>query len=181
MMRISRMLYAAWIAILLFTLTPATIANAQPPPVPETTSSALLTFSEHDRAIRVAIVFAERDDAVVATTVRFIDARGIVLKTRRGNLSYGAPFIAELTRSDVGYRADVLVRVEVFHELPGVRQVRYPILISLQPISEDCVCRFLTAWNGGVCGCPTCSDPESHGKHANCIPPRESLPESPPE
>jgi hypothetical protein len=180
MMRISRMLYAAWIAILLFTLAPATIANAQTP-VPETTSSGLLTFSEHDRAIRVAVVFAEKDDAVVATTVRFVDARGVVLKTRRGNLSHGAPLIAELTRSDVGYRADVLVRVEVFHQLPGVRPRRYPILITLQPISDDGFGRFLAAWNGGGCGCPTCSDPENPGRHASCIPPAESLPESPPE
>ena len=54
MMRISRMLYTAWIAILPFALTPATIAYAQTPTVPELTSSGLLTFSDHDRVIRVA-------------------------------------------------------------------------------------------------------------------------------
>ena len=170
MMRISRMWYTARIAILPLALTAATIANAQTTTLPELTSSALLTFSEHDRAIRVAIVFAEKDDAVVETMVRFVDARGNVLKVRRGNLSDAAPFIAELTRSDVGNRADVLVRAEVFHKLPGARRTRYPILISLQPISTDGIGRYLTAWNGGECGCPTCSPPHPQGQHANCNP-----------
>jgi len=152
MMRITRMLYVAWIAILPFTLTPVTIAHAQAPTVTEMTSSGLLTFSERDRAIRVAIVFAEADDAVVETIVRFVDVRGNVLRARRGNLSDRAPFIVELTRSDVGGHPDVLVRVEVFHKLPGMREVGYPILISVQPISEDGSGRFLLGWNGGGCG-----------------------------
>jgi len=168
MMRISRVLYVAWIAILPFTLTPATIAIAQTPTVPELTSSGLLTFSAHDRVIRVAIVFAKENHAVVDTTVRFIDARGIVLKARRGNLSYGAPFIAELSRSDVGGRDDVLVRAEVLFNLPGEPEARNPILISLQPISEDGSGRFLISWRGG-CGCGH-SEGEGSGQWATCVP-----------
>jgi len=179
MMRISRMLYAAWIAFLPFALVPATIANAQTALVPELTSTGLLTFSEQDRVIRVAILFVEEDDAVVATTVRFVDASGIVLKTRHADLSYGAPFIAELTRSDVGNRADVLVRAEVFQKFPGERQLGYPILITLQPIAKDGSGRHLIEWRGGVCACLFCSGPENPGRHASCKPPG-SLPGSPP-
>jgi len=175
MMRISRMLYAAWIAILPFALIPAAIANAQTVLVPELTSTGLLTFSDQDRVIRVAIVFVEQDDAVVETTVRFIDASGNVLKTRHGTLSYGTPFIAELTRSDVANSADILVRAEVFHKLPGERQLGYPILTTLQPIAKDGSGRHLIEWQGGICACTRCSQPEVRPQHASCKPP-QSLP-----
>lgn len=176
MMRISRILYVAWIAILPFTLAPATIAVAQTATVPELTSSGLLTFSAHDSVIRVAIVFARENTSVVDATVRFIDATGAVLKTRRANLSYGAPIIAELSRSDVGGRDGVLVRAEVLLNLPAQREVRHPILISLQTISGDGIGRYLVTWNGGGCGCPT-SGSEPTGRWASCIPPTEAQPE----
>ena len=179
MMRISRMSYVACIAILSFALTQATVANAQTPPVEAKSSSGLLTFSERDRAIRVAVVFAENDDAVVETIVRFIDARGNVLKMLRGNLSDRAAFIVELTRSDVAGRPDVLVRAEVVLNLPGTREASYPILVTLQPISEDGVGRFLVEWHGTGCGCPHGPLIPS-GRHASCKPPLpEAQPESP--
>ncbi len=168
MMRISRMFSVAWLAVLPLVSIPATIAHAQTALVPEKTSSALLTFSDRDRAIRVAIVFVDQDDATVDTLVRFVDARGNVLKEKRGNLSFGVPVVAELTRADVGNRPDVLVRAEVYHLLPGKRLVRYPIVISLQPIAEDGSGRWEAAWPGGDCGCPTCSPPHTQGQHANC-------------
>ena len=152
MMRISRMLYTACIAILPFTLIPATTAHAQTATVPEMTTTGLLTFSEHDRAMRVAIVLAEADGVVVDTIVRFVDARGNVLKARRGNLRDDAPFIIDLTRSDVGGLAEVLVRAQVFHNLPGIGSTELPILITLQSLSDDGTSHHVVGWHGGFCG-----------------------------
>ncbi len=174
MMRISRIFYMAWIAILPISLTSVTTAHAQAPPLLEMTSSGLLTFSERDRTLRVAIVFAETNPAVVETIVRFVDARGQVLKTRRGNVSDGMPLIVDLTRSDVGNRGEVLVRAEVFHRFPVPRTTRYPILISLQSTSMDGTSHLFLTWRGDVCW--SCSGPSavgpwaSHAAHANCDP-----------
>lgn len=137
-------------------------------PVFETTSSGLITFSGEDEAIRVAVVFTKQDDAVVETSVRFVDANGVVLKQQRGDLRDGEPVVAELTRRDVGERTNLLVRVEVIHKLPGVRDSRYPIVATLQPISLDGFGRFVVDLGDGVCGCPTCGAPIQNGAHADC-------------
>jgi hypothetical protein len=162
---LSTKLRIAWLAALATPML-ALAGNS----VLESTSSGLLTFSSEDKALRVAIVMAEHDEAVVPTVVRFIDSKGTVLKQTRGELSDGQPVIAQLTRSDVGGRSDVLVRVEVLHELPGVRDSLYPILVTTQPLSLGGAARFSVDWNTGGCGCPTCGPPIPPGAHVNCEP-----------
>ena len=142
-------------------------------PVIEVTSSGLVTLSANQQALRVAVVFAEQDDAIVPTLVRFIDAKGNVLKRHRGELSEGKPVIAEFEPS-AGSRANELVRVEVWHKLPGVRARRYPILVTTQSIDPPGVGGFVMDWNGGGCGCPGCGPPISPGQHVNCDPEQPS-------
>jgi hypothetical protein len=137
-------------------------------PVYEVSSSGLLTFSSMDKAIRVAITLVNPDDAVVETTVNFVDARGLVLKKVRGQMRDGQPLVAELSRRDVGDQANVLLRVQVIHKLPGVRDTPYPIVVTVQPISLDGFGRYLTAWPDGDCGCPLCGAPTGRGSHAYC-------------
>jgi hypothetical protein len=120
--------------------------------------------------IRVAVTFGERDEAVVPTLVRFRDARGNILKQQRGELREGQPVVAELTRGDVSGRGDLLVRIEVVHKLPGVRDSRYPILVTAQPIAVGGFGRFALDWNTGVCGCPTCGSTVGSGQHVDCDP-----------
>jgi len=154
MTRISRMLRTAWLPALLMAATPVLSDTVSDKPVIESTSSGLITFSEKDKAIRVAAVFVLPDDATVPTLVRYLDARGNVLKQVRGELSEGRPVIAELTRRDVAHRSDLLVRVEVFHKLPGVRDIRYPILVTTQPLALNGSARLALFWPGGPCGNP---------------------------
>jgi len=172
MIRSSQILSTVCVSALVLTgglaaaTSPTTLVASTP--VFETTSSGLITFSGEDEAIRVAVVFAKQDDAVVETLVRFVDAKGVVLKQQRADLRDGEPVVAELTRRDVGERTNLLVRVEVIHKLPGVRDSRYPIVVTLQPISLDGFGRFAIVWGGGVCGCPMCGAPIEHGAHADC-------------
>jgi hypothetical protein len=170
MIRISRTLRSAWLPAFLIAAMPAFGDVLTGAPVLESTSSGLITFSSEDKALRVAAVIAERDDAVVPTLVRFIDARGNELKRTRGELRYGQPIVAELTRADVGARSDVLVRVEVLHKLPGVRERRYPILVTMQPIALNGSARYLVGWNGGPCGNPLGGPPHDPGSHVDCEP-----------
>jgi hypothetical protein len=142
----------------------------------DTTSSGLLTFSTEDKAIRVAAVFVQPDDAVIPTIVRFVDSRGRILKQRRSDLRDGAPIIVELTRAEVGTSGELLVRVEVVHRLPGVREARYPIVVTTQPIAISGMGRLVLTWNGGICGepIPPGTKPGSStgsGVWAQCAPP----------
>jgi hypothetical protein len=170
MIRISRLLHSACHSTLLLVATPAVSEQGSGRPVLESTSSGLLTFSGEDKALRVAVVLVQQDEAVVPTLVRFIDARGGIVKQQRGELRNGQPLVAELMRRDVGARSDLLVRVEVLHKLPGLRDSRYPILVTTQPISLNGSARFVVAWNGGGCGCPTCGPPTGPGQHVDCEP-----------
>jgi len=165
-----RLLCLAQLTTLL--ITPALSADVANPPerIIESTSSGLVTFSARHEALRVAVVMAEPDDAVVPTLVKFIDARGNVLKRQRGEVSYGNSMIVELRGAPTG-RADALVRVEVWHALPGQRERRYPILVTTQPVDPSGgIGGFVLDWNGGHCGCPTCGPPSSPGQHVNCEP-----------
>jgi hypothetical protein len=137
-------------------------------PVFDWTSSGLITFSDKDKAIRVTVVFADHDAAVVETVVNFFDASGTILKKQRGELRDGEPVVAELTRRDVADRPDLLVRVQVIHKLPGKRERRYPILVTLQPISSEGFGRWLQGWNGGGCGGPEQGPHFPNGTHADC-------------
>jgi hypothetical protein len=154
MTRISRMLLIALPLALLIAATPVSSHTAPPKPVLEATSSGLITFSAQEKAIRVAAVFTAKDNAVVPTLVRFLDANGNVLKQERGDLSDGNPVVAELTRADVAGLGDLLVRVEVVHKLPRVRRARYPIIVSTQPIGLNGSGSLALFWPGGVCGNP---------------------------
>jgi hypothetical protein len=173
MSRIRRLMAAAWLGTVLLTGIPASGSPAANTPVFESDSSGLIAFSAEDAAIRVAVVFAEQDEAVVPTVIRFLDARGNVLKRQRGELRDGQPVIVELTRQDVGAQADLLVRVEVIHKLPGVRNHPYPIIVTTQPIALGGFGRFALDWGGGSCGCPgpACGPPPGHGQHVNCVSP----------
>lgn len=168
MIRIRRMRGIAWLGTLMFA---GIAASASAAPVFESDSSGLITFSAEDTAIRVAITFAEEEEAIVPTVVRFLDARGNVLKRHRGELRDGQPVVVELTRRDLLSPADVLVRVEVTHKLPGLRDHRYPIIVTTQPIALGGFGRFVLDWGGGDCGCPTCGPPGGHPQHVNCNPP----------
>jgi hypothetical protein len=168
MTRLSTKLRAAWLVALASAALPVLALAGNP--ILESSSSGLLTFSSDDKALRVAIVFAEPDDAVVPTLVRFIDSKGKVLKQAKGELRADQAVIAQLTRSDVGASADLLVRVEVLHELPGARVNPYPILVTTQPLALGGAGRFTLNWNTGGCGCPTCGPPIPPGAHVNCEP-----------
>jgi len=168
MTRLSTKLRAAWLVALASAALPVLALAGNP--ILESSSSGLLTFSSEDKALRVAIVFAEPDDAVVPTLVRFIDSKGKVLKQAKGELRADQAVIAQLTRSDVGASADLLVRVEVLHELPGARANPYPILVTTQPLALGGAGRFTLNWNTGGCGCPTCGPPIPPGAHVNCEP-----------
>lgn len=176
MIKLARLLCAASLPALLLAMSPATGQDVPDTAVIDKTSTGLLTFSAEDKAIRVAAVFAERDDAVVPTIVRFIDSRGKVLKQRRSDLRDGVPVIVELTRADVGASGELLVRVEVLHKLPGVRESRYPIVVTTQPIALNGIGRLVWGWNGGICGepIPPGTKPGSStgsGVWAQCAPP----------
>jgi hypothetical protein len=148
--------------------------TASAAPVFDTSSSGLITFSSQDMAIRVAVVFAVPDEAVVPTTVRFLDAQGNVLKQQRGELRDGQPVVVELTRQDVVPRGDLLVRVQVVHKLPAIRDRRYPITVTAQPIAPGGFGRFVLDWGTGTCGCPSgyvCGPPPGHGAHLMCAAP----------
>jgi hypothetical protein len=168
MTRFSIRLRATWLVALATAALPMLALAGNP--ILESTTSGLLTFSSEDKALRVAIVFAEQDDAVVPTLVRFIDSKGAVIKQTKGELRADQPVMAQLTRSDVGARPDLLVRVEVLHELPGARVNPYPILVTTQPLDLGGAGRFLLNWNTGGCGCPTCGPPIPPGSHVNCEP-----------
>jgi len=167
MTRLSIRLRAAFVALATAALPMFALAGN---PILESTTSGLLTFSSEDKALRVAIVFAEPDDAVVPTVVRFIDSKGKVLKQTKGELRKDQAVIAQLTRTDVGASSDLLVRVEVLHELPGARANPYPILVTTQPLNLGGAGRFVINWDTGGCGCPTCGPPIPPGSHVNCEP-----------
>lgn len=173
---LARLLCIASLPALSLAGSPALSQALTDAPVMDATSTGLFTFSAEDKAIRVAAVFAERDEAVIPTVVRFIDARGQVLKQLRSDLRDGVPVIAELTRADVGGRGDLLVRVQVVHKLPGVRDTRYPIVVTTQPIALNGFGRLVWGWNGGICGepIPPGTKPGSStgsGQWAQCSPP----------
>ena len=169
MTKVSIKLRSAWLVALATAAMP--LLSLAGNPIFESTSSGLLTFSSEDKALRVAIVFAEQDDAVVPTLVRFIDSRGKVLKQTKGELRADQSVIAQLTRSDVGASTDLLVRVEVLHELPGVRDNPYPILVTMQPLALNGAARFVLNWNTGGCGGgPASGPPIPPGAHVNCEP-----------
>ena len=175
MLRTSRILRATSLLALFF-VSSVMGQEATDTAVIDTTSSGLLTFSAEDKAIRVAAVFVQPDEAVIPTLVRFLDSRGKVLKQRRSDLRDGAPIIVELTRADVGTNSELLVRVEVVHKLPGVREARYPIVVTTQPIALNGMGRLVWGWNGGICGepIPPGTKPGSStgsGVWAQCSPP----------
>jgi len=168
MTRLSIRLRSAWLVALAAAAMPVlTLAGN---PILESSTTGLLTFSSEDKALRVAVVFAEQDEAVVPTLVRFIDSRGKVLKQTKGELRADQAVIAQLTRSDVGASTDLLVRVEVVHELPGARLNPYPILVTMQPLALGGAGRFVLDWDTGGCGCPTCGPPPPHPTHVDCEP-----------
>lgn len=176
MIKIVRTLCAALLSASLLVASSALSQTLADSPVIDTTSTGLFAFSTEDKAVRVAAVFAERDDAVIPTIVRFVDQRGYVLKQLRGELRNGVPVVAELTRADVGARGELLVRVEVVHRLPGVRETRYPIVVTTQPIGLNGAGRLVWGWNGGICGepIPPGTKPGSStgsGVWAQCAPP----------
>ena len=166
MIRLSARLRTTWVVALAAAAMPMLALAGNP--ILESTSSGLLTFSSESQTLRVAVVFAKQDDAVVPTVVRFIDMKGNVLKQTKGELRSDQPVIAQLSRSDVGARADMVVRVEVLHQLPGARYNPYPILVTTQPIGGTG--GFVLNWNTGVCGCPTCGPPPPHPSHVDCEP-----------
>lgn len=149
MNRISRTLCTALSVVPFLAATPASSQTASQRPIIESASSGLIAFSREERIIRVAAVFAQKDIATVPTLVKFLDSRDVVLKQVRGDLSEGNAVIAELTRADVAGRGDLLVRVEVRQELPGLRRKPYPIMNSVQAIGPASVAMH---WNGGTCG-----------------------------
>ena len=174
-MLVTRILRAATL-LAAFAMSPVMAQSVTDAAVIDTTSSGLMTFSAEDKAIRVAAVFAQAEEAIVPTIVRFIDSRGKVLKQRRSDLRDGAPIVVELTRADVGTSGELLVRVEVVHRLPGVREARYPIVVTTQPIALNGMGRFVWGWNGGICGepIPPGTKPGSStgsGVWAQCAPP----------
>jgi hypothetical protein len=171
MIRILGMMSTVWVGVLLLAGIPSSGSAAPGGPVFDSNSSGLITFSSEDSVIRVAAVFAQKDDAVVPTLVRFLDARGNVLKQQRGELRDGQPLVVELTRRDVGTTTDVLVRIEVVHKLPTVRDHPYPIVVTTQPISVGGSGRFVLDWGTGHCGCPACGPPAGGGRHVACQPP----------
>ena len=118
----------------------------------------------------IAVTFGKKDDAVVATLVRFLDARGKLLKQHRGELRDGQPVVAELSRRELSLPEELLVRIEVVHKLPGIRESRYPILVTAQPIAVAGFARFSVDWNTGSCGCPKCGPPVGSGPHVDCEP-----------
>lgn len=165
-------LWSAALAMMLLTAPAHATTPVSSQPIYELTSSGLITLDAKDQKLRVAIVFAEQDDATVPTLVRFVDAKGNILKQQRGDLSAGMPLIAELNRRNIEKRAELLVRVEVIHKLPGDRERVYPILVTVQPISRSpAISGFVLDWNGGICGCRTCGQSSSPGSHADCDPP----------
>jgi hypothetical protein len=166
MIRLSARLRATWLVAIATAAMPVLALAGNP--ILESSSSGLLTFSSETQSLRVAVVFAKQDDAVVPTLVRFIDTKGNVLKQTKGELRADQPVIAQLTRTDVGARSDVLVRVEVLHQLPGARYSPYPILVTTQPVGG--AGGFVLNWNTGVCGCPTCGPPPPHPSHVDCEP-----------
>jgi hypothetical protein len=166
MTRLSARLRATWLVALATAAMPVlTLAGN---PILESSSSGLLTFSPESQSLRVAVAFVKQDDAVVPTLVRFIDTRGNVIKQTKGELRADQPVIAQLTRTDVGARADMLVRVEVLQQLPGPRLSPYPILVTTQPFGG--IGGFVLNWDTGGCGCPTCGPPPPHPAHVDCEP-----------
>jgi hypothetical protein len=170
-MRISRTTGTVWLAMLLSAGLPLAANSATGLPLYEASSTGLMTFSGEDVSLRVAVTFGKKDDAVVATLVRFLDARGKVLKQHRGELRDGQPVVAELSRRDLSLPGDLLVRIEVVHKLPGIRESRYPILVTAQPIAVAGFARFSVDWNTGGCGCPGCGPTVGSGQHLDCEPP----------
>jgi hypothetical protein len=174
MSRISGWLCAGWLALLGLAAAPtaAEVASTvSAGPVYERISSGLVTFSTEDRLIRVAIAFVQRDDATVPTVVRFVDARGTVLKTRSADLRANQPVVVELTRQDIGEQPDLLVRAEALLNFPEPRPAGYPVVTTMQLIAREGFARLLLSWYGGVC--PTGSH-IPFGTSASCP---ESLPD----
>lgn len=145
------------------------LASSSTEHVFESTSSGLITLTNR-QTLRVAVVLAAHDDAIVGTVVRFIDASGNVIKRQRGDVHGRQSLVAELTDRDLGGQVDVLVRIEVVHELPGVRTRPYPLLVTVQTIPPDGIGGLVANWNGGTCGCPTCGPPTHPGNHVDCEP-----------
>jgi len=154
MISIARTLGALSLSASLLAGSPALSQTASDTPVIDTTSTGLFTFSAEDKAIRVAAVLVEREEETIPTIVRFIDANGRVLKQHRTELRDGKSVVVELTRAEVGANGDVLVRVQVVHKLPRVRESRYPIVVTAQPIALNGSGRLVWGWNGGICGEP---------------------------
>jgi hypothetical protein len=168
MVRISRTTGAAWLAMLLSVTLPLAANSTSDVPMYEVSSTGLMTFSGQDDSIRVAVTFGKKDEAVVATLVRFLDQRGKVLKQHRGELRDGRPVVAELSRRDLSVQGYQLVRIEVVHKLPGLRETRYPILVTTQPIAVEGFARFSMQWIAGGCGCPDCGSTVGSGQHVDC-------------
>jgi hypothetical protein len=173
MIWISRMLHTVLPMLLVLAASPASSDAGSQTPIIDSTSSGLFTFSKEERAVRVAAVFVTKDSTVIPTLVRFLDQNGNVLKQVRGDLSEGNAVVAELTRDDVAGRGDLFVRVEVHHQLPGLRRERFPIMVSLQPIGADGSGGWLAAWPPGTCSNPGpgAGPPVNSGAYAMCIPP----------
>ena len=174
MIRISKLLSSGLCAGLVLAAMPVS-SDTPVQPVYESTSSGLFAFSREEIMVRVAVVFAASDTAVVPTLVRYLDQSGNLLKQVRGDLSDGVPVIAQLTHADVGGRGDLLIRVEVVHKLPGFRREVYPILVTTQPIGPNGSGSFVLSWPGGTCGIPLPpraepSKPIPTGAHVNCAP-----------
>jgi hypothetical protein len=169
----SRMLHSVLPMVLVLVAMSVSSDAGSQTPIVDSTSSGLFTFSREERSVRVAAVFVTKDSAVVPTLVRFLDQNGNVLKQVRGDLSEGNALVAELTRDDVAGRGDLLVRVEVHHQLPGLRRERFPIMVSLQPIGPDGSGVWLAAWPPGTCSNPGpgAGPPVNSGPYAMCLPP----------
>jgi hypothetical protein len=165
------MIYRATSIVLLAVASVGFAQSTVREPIFESTTSGLVTFSGTQKALRVAVALTAPDEAVVGTVIRFIDAKGRVIKRARGEVRERFPLVAELTHHDLGHHSDTLVRVEVVHRLPEVRQRHYPILVTVQPILPSGIGGFVLDWNGGQCGCPTCGPPTHHGRHVDCEPP----------
>jgi hypothetical protein len=170
MMRAARLLLCACLPTVLFAGTLSTT------PVFRSASTGLIAFSGEDVAIRVAVVFADKDEAVVETVVNFIDTQGTIIKKHRAELHDDQPVVAELTRRDVADRGNLLVRVQVITKLPGTRDHRYPILATVQPLTPGGAGRFTLDVGGGECGCigVACGTGEQDpgttaGVHAMCL------------
>lgn len=171
MKEFSRMIAVAGLGVLVSIGIPAAANDTISAPVLEEHSTGLMTFSGQDKSLRVAIAFVKNDEAVIPIVIKFVDARGRILKRQRAELRDGQPFVAELTRADVAGRGELLVRAAILFQLPGARQNLYPVLASVQPIALDGSARLV--WQlppPGICDCEECGSDSGSGQHVDCDP-----------